>query len=550
MMFKNKQFFILIICFFALITGLQSQTNTLDLLKANQLLSIAQERDRVSAEALEEVKSQRLRLEEDLNDLQGQLSASVKTEKKKLEAEVKVLRKKEVELLTKRKYATNLLLDVTDILQASEKKRATFIKEYEKRFGPIKTEGMAMNQEAIKVAPPSVEKQKSVDPVAQLESQSSNQPLPAFENDAVDETPTEPKSKKKKESTNKSKTDKNAITPRVVSNDSEPKSKKKKETTKKPKTEIEPSSETITATEANETQGNLQSKIETKPKKATKSKTAKVVKPEVKVSESEPSGDIFALEPVLSQTEKKPKREKKVESAKVTKPSKTVSKSEAQSENIAVMPEPQHEVKQKKKETKATTEKLKTTSSKSSINYKKYDPKEDVMINSPSNLNCNLAFDGIDNFTGKKKQETMPIVLFAHTDDFMRATMKNKDFVTCEATATRIEGSRTVYINLTITIQSKDAQRTFGFLDRGAMIIFRFINGKRVSLATNKTDIGAVDVDKGTTTFRAQLAILETVELTASELDAVRVSWSIGYEDYEIFDMEVLRNLFKCLDKK
>lgn len=550
MMFKNKQFFILIICFFALITGLQSQTNTLDLLKANQLLSIAQERDRVSAEALEEVKSQRLRLEEDLNDLQGQLSASVKTEKKKLEAEVKVLRKKEVELLTKRKYATNLLLDVTDILQASEKKRATFIKEYEKRFGPIKTEGVAMNQEAIKVAPPSVEKQKSVDPVAQLESQSSNQPLPAFENDAVDETPTEPKSKKKKESTNKSKTDKNAITPRVVSNDSEPKSKKKKETTKKPKTEIEPSSETITATEANATQGDSQSKIETKPKKTTKSKTAKVVKPEVKVSESEPTGDIVALEPVLSQTEKKPKREKKVKSAKVTKPSKTVSKSEAQSENIAVMSEPQPEVKQKKKETKATTEKLKTTSSKSSINYKKYDPKEDVMINSPSNSNCNLAFDGIDNFTGKKKQETMPVVLFAHTDDFMRATMKNKDFVTCEATATRVEGSRTVYINLTITIQSKDAQRTFGFLDRGAMIIFRFINGKRVSLATNKTDIGAVDVDKGTTTFRAQLAILETVELTASELDAVRVSWSIGYEDYEIFDMEVLRNLFKCLDKK
>lgn len=291
-------------------------------------------------------------------------------------------------------------------------------------------------------------------------------------------------------------------------------------------------------------------KLKQNLKKTTKSKTAKVVKPEVKVSESEPTGDIVALEPVLSQTEKKPKREKKVKSAKVTKPSKTVSKSEAQSENIAVMSEPQPEVKQKKKETKATTEKLKTTSSKSSINYKKYDPKEDVMINSPSNSNCNLAFDGIDNFTGKKKQETMPVVLFAHTDDFMRATMKNKDFVTCEATATRVEGSRTVYINLTITIQSKDAQRTFGFLDRGAMIIFRFINGKRVSLATNKTDIGAVDVDKGTTTFRAQLAILETVELTASELDAVRVSWSIGYEDYEIFDMEVLRNLFKCLDKK
>ena len=182
--------------------------------------------------------------------------------------------------------------------------------------------------------------------------------------------------------------------------------------------------------------------------------------------------------------------------------------------------------------------------------YKNFDPKDDVMSNSPSSLDCNLAFDGMDSFTGKKKQETTPITLFAHTDDFMRTAMKDKDFVICTATATRIEGSRIVYLNLIMTIQTKEAQRTFGFLDRGALIIFRLINGKRISLATNKTDIGVVDVEKGTTTFRAQLAISEAVELTQSELDVIRVSWSVGYEDYEIYDMDVLRNLFKCLDKK
>ena len=76
------------------------------------------------------------------------------------------------------------------------------------------------------------------------------------------------------------------------------------------------------------------------------------------------------------------------------------------------------------------------------------------------------------------------------------------------------------------------------------------INGKKMNLSSNKTDIGIVDIDKGTTTYRAQLVIPETVEFTASELDQIRVSWSIGFEDYEIFDMDVMRNLFKCLDKK
>ena len=199
---------------------------------------------------------------------------------------------------------------------------------------------------------------------------------------------------------------------------------------------------------------------------------------------------------------------------------------------------------------KVVSVKPNSESSKTAVVYKKLDAKNDVLLSTPSMLDCNLVFDGMDSFTGKKKQETSPIILFAHTDDFMRATMKDKEYVTCEAAATRVEGSRVVYINLKITVQTKDAQRSFGFLDRGALFIFRFINGKKMNLSSNKTDIGIVDIDKGTTTYRAQLVIPETVEFTASELDQIRVSWSIGFEDYEIFDMDVMRNLFKCLDKK
>ena len=38
--------------------------------------------------------------------------------------------------------------------------------------------------------------------------------------------------------------------------------------------------------------------------------------------------------------------------------------------------------------------------------------------------------------------------------------------------------------------------------------------------------------------------------LMDTELDVVRVAWSAGYEDYEIYYMDVLMNLFKCLDKE
>lgn len=469
MMFKNKGFSLFLCFLFAFMGSLESQDYVTELRKANELLSIAQERDRVAAEALQDVKSRRLRLEEDMTDAQDNPKSISKAEKKKLKSDIKSLQKKESDLMQRRKYANNLLLDVTDILQATSKKRTKFISEYEKRFGEIKLEGNVGNQTVAPVVSqpiehkPEVTKQVAKEKnkkttIAELEKSASNPPQPFVGSDVIALSTTE---------------------------------SDKKETQVTAKT-IEPSKTKSVAVKT------------VKPKKTTSKATKKKSEPDTK-----PQNDVATTEPKVKKKRQRRTKEKVVTDA-MTRPE----------------------------------------SSKTAINYKKFDPKNDVMSMTPSSLDCNLAFDGKDNFTGKNKQETTPITLFAHTDDFMRAAMKDKDFVTCEATATRVEGSRIVYLNLTITIQTKDAQRTFGFLDRGALIIFRLINGKRISLATNKTDIGVVDVQKGTTTFRAQLAVAETVELTQSELDAIRVSWSVGYEDYEIYDMDVLRNLFKCLDKK
>ncbi len=471
-MLKNKGFSLLLCFLFAFMGGLESQDYVTDLRKANQLLSVAQERDRVAAEALQDVKSRRLRLEEDMTDAQDNPNSISKAEKNKLKSDIKSLQKKEADLLQRRKYANNLLLDVTDILQATTKKRSKFISEYEKRFGVIKLNERIESQPVTTVNAQPVEepKQEISKPtgketnqkttIAELEKSASNPPQPFVGSDVITPVPSESDKKEKQEKTKV----------------------------------IKPSKTKAVATTDSQTNKN---EPQPKANKTTKKKAE---------SKAKRQDDV-----VVAETKTKEKSPKKMIN---------------------------------------TSTKTRQESSKIAINYKNFDPKDDVMSNSPSSLDCNLAFDGMDSFTGKKKQETTPITLFAHTDDFMRTAMKDKDFVICTATATRIEGSRIVYLNLIMTIQTKEAQRTFGFLDRGALIIFRLINGKRISLATNKTDIGVVDVEKGTTTFRAQLAISEAVELTQSELDVIRVSWSVGYEDYEIYDMDVLRNLFKCLDKK
>jgi hypothetical protein len=175
-----------------------------------------------------------------------------------------------------------------------------------------------------------------------------------------------------------------------------------------------------------------------------------------------------------------------------------------------------------------------------------YDAQKDVSINPPFDP-CVLAFDGIDNFTQKKKRETKPMILFKHTEDFMREAMKEKDYITCEISATRVQGGY-YFLNLNFSILSKEAQRAFGFLDKGTPIVFKLINGRNMVFNTSKTDIGILE--NNVTTYKAQLQISSSDAklLGQSELDVLRVAWSLGYEDYDIHNMDVMQSIIKCLD--
>jgi hypothetical protein len=183
--------------------------------------------------------------------------------------------------------------------------------------------------------------------------------------------------------------------------------------------------------------------------------------------------------------------------------------------------------------------------------YAKYNAQNDVSLNPPA-ADCRLAFDGIDNFTQRKRRETSPQTLFRHTEDFMRATLaKDKEYINCDVTASRIQGGF-YYINLSFTILTKEAQKSFGFLDKGTSFVFKLTNGRIITLTNSKTDIGVVDNTSNATVYKAQLQInsSDVKAMTEAELDIFRVAWSAGYEDYEIYNMDTMQNIMRCLDKE
>ncbi|MDZ7876973.1 MAG: hypothetical protein U5L45_04850 [Saprospiraceae bacterium] len=539
-----------------------AEKNANDLRKINLLLAIAQDRDRQAGETVEEMRSRRMRMEEDLTELEDNPQKLSKKEKRYLEAQVKSLEKKENSAQKTRETANKFLLEVTQAMAAEPSKRAKFLGGYERKFGPI-TDAKPIketNLETYKASEKDKSKAVAVSEKNNTEGTPPSVSTPVMDDNSGEKTsePTVSTSVKKKQS----KVKQNEKAKKVAEKTTK---KKKTRPTKEVKNDDtfpvalnEPTpvfpSETV---EPVVEKANERAKIEKKePKKTTKKKGKKQATAANKLPQTEDFPLVFAentpTTPVSNNEESIADNDKTTESSQETASANEVKNNDKIDETIGDTPEENERktTKKTKKSDKKTKKKEAIKKSQGSlVSYRTYDRSADVFMKSPP-PECAIAYDGRDEFTGKNKRETVPTQLFAHTDEAMRKGLQDKEFITCDLTGTKVESSRYTYLNMTFTILSKDIQRTLGFLDRGTPIIFVLVNGKKITMRTNKTDIGVVDIDKNTTTYKAQLTAESITDLTESELDYVRVNWSSGYEDYEVYDVDVLKNLFNCLYKK
>ena len=475
--------------------ALEAGKNANDLRKISLMLAIAQDRDRQAAEAMEDIRSRRLRIEEDLTDAEDNPKSLTKKQRSDLETQYKSLQKKEKLAQKARLTANTFLLEVTQAVAAEPTKRAKFIGTYERKHGPVNDSKPAETLPTDTYATTEIGKPQTVASVEEVQPTTqttpSVSPSVSIENgsEMLSETAVSEVKKKKER-----KPKKNESPRKVAEKEAKKKSKKAAKTSET--SEIAANTEGSSAVPTERNQGTTEPSTEN-----------------VTVSETAISGGA-SMDDVVK-TDKKPSKNE----GKAKKSDKKSKKQAVESPQVTL------------------------------VNYRNYDRTNDVFMNSPA-PECAIAFEGKDEFTGKSKRETSPTRFFTHTDDLMRKALGDKDFITCDITGTKVESSRYTYLNLTFTILSKDIQRTLGFLDRGTPIIFVLVNGTKVTLRANKTDIGVVDIDKGTTTYKAQLTAESITDITGSELDYVRVNWSSGYEDYEVFDVDVLKNLFNCLYKK
>jgi len=185
---------------------------------------------------------------------------------------------------------------------------------------------------------------------------------------------------------------------------------------------------------------------------------------------------------------------------------------------------------------------------KKAASYKLLSAKDNVMINPPS-PDCDITFDGIDEFSGKKRKDLAPKLFFTFTPQQLREHYKGKERIETHAYLSNIQGGAR-FLSLKIIVNDAKAQRTYGMIEKGSVLNIKMIDGTNISLTNNKTDQGILRNEQVVYSVQYRIATNQQKFLQDLEIDKLRIVWSTGYEDYEIYETDFLIHQFACLTGK
>jgi hypothetical protein len=173
-------------------------------------------------------------------------------------------------------------------------------------------------------------------------------------------------------------------------------------------------------------------------------------------------------------------------------------------------------------------------------------PATDVLRNPPTPP-CRLAVEQRDAFSGELYRETAPEELFRFTNPIMKKVLENKTHIRCDAALTGTGAQ--VTLRLQFSINDPNPRSTFGGLPQGSIAMLKFMDGTTHTLYNLKADTGAPDERSGAYQFAGIYPLDPATQkkIAARELDKLRIAWMTGYEDYEIYRVDVLSHLLPCL---
>ncbi|HMQ45833.1 MAG TPA: hypothetical protein PKA00_04375 [Saprospiraceae bacterium] len=179
-------------------------------------------------------------------------------------------------------------------------------------------------------------------------------------------------------------------------------------------------------------------------------------------------------------------------------------------------------------------------------NYLPFTQTDDILLTPPA-PDCSYAYEGKDN-RGRYRRDLREQILFTHTDERLRPFLEGKDYLRCDGFFTILGGYR--YLSLEFTFAYPNAREAYGFIEKGSYLMVKLLNNQFITLRSGKMDQGTYDTESGLLTYRVHYPIDQGQinVLKRSEVNSVIVSWSSGYEEYEVYNMGFFIQQITCLE--
>ncbi len=185
----------------------------------------------------------------------------------------------------------------------------------------------------------------------------------------------------------------------------------------------------------------------------------------------------------------------------------------------------------------------------SNIEYFDIPVKDNVMADPPP-AECQMGFEGKESYSNRNRRDVSRSLLFTHTDEKLRLYLKDKEYLRCEGNLSSIDGGYR-FLTLQFTFAYPNAREAYGFIEKGSILTIKLLNGDFVNLQSGKLDRGSYDTETELLTYRVhypldngQISLLKN-----SEVDTIRVFWSSGFEEYEVYHMDFFMNQISCLEQ-
>ena len=160
---------------------------------------------------------------------------------------------------------------------------------------------------------------------------------------------------------------------------------------------------------------------------------------------------------------------------------------------------------------------------------------------------CRISFEGKDPATGKNKKEVAQANFFNFTQPKLKPYFKAEDFLTADAYLTKI--GKDYFLTLEIMLRSKDASKSYGSINLNSELRLQFVDGDESILYSIVQDYGEIEPYSGHTLYTAVYPLNNDAITYMSKklVDTAGIMWSSGFEQYDIYQVDFLKEQMNCL---